>query len=521
MIVSRCVTLRKAEDWQPFRRCNFNIGLIYIQASISPDHLFLRFLHKYKFMAVLAEEKNTFYTYLSAFRNITGNAFVFTDEESLDKFARDETENLYFLPDIVIKPRTALEISAIMKICNEKRIPVTPRGAGTGLSGGALPHKGGVVISFERMNSILKIDERNLQVITEPGVITEVLQNAVKEKGLFYPPDPSSRGSCFIGGNIAENSGGPKAVKYGVVKDYVLNLEVVLPNGDIIWTGANVLKNSTGYNLTQLMVGSEGTLGLVTKIVLKLLPFPKYDLLMLVPFNDLQKAGAAVSAIFRAGFIPSALELVEINALKIVSKFVDSTVVPVSDGMEAHLIIELDGNHQEILLTEMEAIAGLLEEFDCGELFFADDAQQKAELWKMRRRTAEAVKLAGYTIEEDTVVPRAALPDLIKGVKALGAEHNFEVVCYGHAGDGNLHIRIKKEGCIHSLNNPEIIPALKALFQLVKALGGTISGEHGIGLVQKEYMDIVFDETGMQLMRGIKKLFDPNNILNSGKIFDC
>ena len=459
-------------------------------------------------------------TYIELFKKIVGDSYVFADAESLDNYAHDETENLRFLPDIVIKPRSAAEISAIMRLCNEHRIPVTPRGAGTGLSGGALPHLGGVLLSMERMNAILEIDERNLQVTTEPGVITEVLQNAVKEKGLFYPPDPSSRGSCFIGGNIAENSGGPKAVKYGVVKDYVLNLEIVLPTGEIIWTGANVLKNSTGYNLTQLIVGSEGTLGIVTKIVLKLLPQPKYDLLMLVPFNSLEKAGEAVSAIFRAGFTPSALELVEIEALKIVSRFVDSTVVPVTDEMEAHLIIEVDGNHLDTLMSEMEAIAELLTKYDCGDVFFADDAQQKAELWKLRRRVAEAVKINGYTIEEDTVVPRAELPALIRGVRALGKQYDFQVVCYGHAGDGNLHIRIKKEGSIYSLNNPDVIPALKALFELVKKLGGTISGEHGIGLIQKEYMDIVFADANIQLMRGIKRIFDPNDILNSGKIFD-
>ncbi|MBL7702771.1 MAG: FAD-binding protein [Ferruginibacter sp.] len=454
------------------------------------------------------------------FKNIVGETYVFADAESLNNYAHDETENLHFIPDIVIKPRTTKEISQIMALCNKHKIPVTPRGAGTGLSGGALPQLGGVLLSMERMNSIIEIDERNLQVTTEPGVITEVLQNAVKEKGLFYPPDPSSRGSCFIGGNIAENSGGPKAVKYGVVKDYVLNLEIVLPTGEIMWTGANVLKNSTGYNLTQLIVGSEGTLAIVTKIVLKLLPHPKYDLLMLVPFNNLANAGAAVSAIFRAGFTPSAMELVEINALKIVSKFVDSAVVPVTDEMEAHLIIEVDGNHMETLMAEMEAIAELLVQFECGDVFFADDAQQKAELWKLRRRVAEAVKIDGYTIEEDTVVPRAELPALITGVKTLGKQYGFDVVCYGHAGDGNLHIRIKKPGSIYSLNNPDVIPALQALFKLVKSLGGTISGEHGIGLIQKPYMDIVFDEAGLQLMRGIKKVFDPNNILNSGKIFD-
>ena len=458
--------------------------------------------------------------FIEQFRGIVGAAHVFADGESLNKYAHDETENLHFLPELVIKPRTAGEISAIMTLCNEHRIPVTPRGAGTGLSGGALPHLGGVLISTERMNSILEIDERNLQVITEPGVITEVLQNAVKEKGLFYPPDPSSRGSCFIGGNIAENSGGPKAVKYGVVKDYVLNLEIVLPTGEIIWTGANVLKNSTGYNLTQLVVGSEGTLGIVTRIVLKLLTYPKHELLMLVPFNSLEKAGEAVSAIFRAGYLPSALELVEIDALLIVSRYVNSTVVPVNADMAAHLIIETDGNHPETMMKEMEEMAALLTEYECGEIFFAEDARQKEELWKLRRRVAEAVKADGYTIEEDTVVPRAELPALIRGVKALGLEYDFKAVCYGHAGDGNLHIRIKKEGSIYSLDNPNVIPALKALFKLVKKLGGTISGEHGIGLVQKEYMDIVFDEAGLRLMRGIKKVFDPNNILNRGKIFD-
>ncbi len=459
--------------------------------------------------------------HIEAFKKIVGENYVFVDEESLETYAHDETENLHYPPEAVIKPRTVDEISAIMKICNKERIPVTPRGGGTGLSGGALAHLGGVVLSMERMNAIIEIDERNLQVTTEPGVITEVLQDAVKEKKLFYPPDPSSRGSCFIGGNIAENSGGPKAVKYGVVKDYVLNLEMVLPNGEIIWTGANVLKNSTGYNLTQLVVGSEGTLGIVTKIVLRLIPLPEFDILMLVPFRNLEQAGEAVSTIFRAGFVPSAMELIEINALNIVSKFVDSNAVPVTSDTAAHLIIEVDGNNMEVLMQEMEAIGTLLSQYDIGDIYFADDAQQKAELWKLRRRAAEAVKLIGYTIEEDTVVPRAELPALIRGVKELGKKHDFEVVCYGHAGDGNLHIRIKKEGIPNSYGNEEMNKVLRELFQLVNGLGGTISGEHGIGLIQKTYMDIVCKEANLQLMRGIKKAFDPNNILNAGKIFDA
>ncbi|MBK7346376.1 MAG: FAD-binding protein [Chitinophagaceae bacterium] len=466
-----------------------------------------------------ATSPTKYHLHIQAFQSIVGKNFVFTDELTLNNYAQDQTEDLLFPPDIVIKPKTTEEIAAIMKICNAHKIPVTPRGAGTGLSGGALPQFGGILLSTERLNTILHIDEQNLQVTTEPGVITEVLQDAVKEKGLFYPPDPSSRGSCFIGGNIAENSGGRKAVKYGVVKDYVLNLEVVLPTGEVIWTGANVLKNSTGYNLTQLIVGSEGTLGIVTKIVLKLLPYPKYELLMLVPFNNLENAGAAVSEIFRAGIVPSAMELVEIDALKIVSRYVNSSAITINDDVAAQLIIEVDGNHQESLMQEMEKISQVLEGFDCGEILFADDEQQKAELWKLRRRVAEAVKADGYTIEEDTVVPRAKLPALIKAVKELGKQYHFNAVCYGHAGDGNLHIRIKKAGCRYSLNNPEVIPALRALFETVKSLGGTISGEHGIGLVQKEYMDIMFNNTSIQLMKGIKKVFDPNNILNPGKIF--
>lgn len=453
-------------------------------------------------------------------KSIVGAEYVFTDAESFEQYGKDHTERLHFNPAVVVKPKTPEEISALMKLANAHLIPVTPRGAGTGLSGGALPHLGGLVIAMERFNSILEIDERNLQVTTEPGVITEILQNAVKEKGLFYPPDPASKGSCFIGGNISENSGGPKAVKYGVVKDYVLNLEVVLPNGEIIWTGSNILKNATGYNITQLIVGSEGTLGIVTKIVLRLIPHPKYDLLMLAPFNSLEKASEAVSAIFRAGITPSAMELMEIDAITLASKILDSTAIPITEGLSAHLIIEVDGNNLDVLMSEMEAISEVLSQFDAGELFFADDAQQKNELWKIRRKANEAAVMAGYTIEEDTVVPRAELPKLIKGAKDLGAKNGFKVVCYGHAGDGNLHIRINHPTIKNSHGNQEMTTILKELFVLVHSLGGTISGEHGIGLIQKPYMSVVFNHASLEIMRGIKKTFDPKNILNAGKIFD-
>ena len=457
---------------------------------------------------------------LEEIKSIVGATYFFTDEESFAKYGSDETEKLHYAPQVVVKPRTAEEISKLLILCNQHLIPVTPRGAGTGLTGGALPHLGGLLISMERFNSILEIDERNLQVTTEPGVITEVLQNTVKEKGLFYPPDPASKGSCFIGGNISENSGGPKAVKYGVVKDYVLNLEIVLPTGEIIWTGSNVLKNATGYNLTQLIVGSEGTLGIVTKIVLRLIPHPKFDLLMLAPFNSVEKASEAVSAIFRAGITPSAMELMEIESIKLASKLCESTAIPITEGLEAHLIIEVDGNDLDVLMKDMEAIAAVLANYEVGELYFADDAQQKNELWKIRRKASEASVAAGYTIEEDTVVPRAELPKLIKGVRALALENGFKVVSYGHAGDGNLHIRINHPKYKKSYENEEIQSILTKIFELIKSLGGTISGEHGIGIIQKSFMPIMFDNVTMELMKGIKRLFDPNNILNAGKIFD-
>jgi glycolate oxidase len=469
---------------------------------------------------ITLEQTNTVVAHLDAFRRIVGESYVLVDEEALDNYAHDETEDLHYLPEVVVKPGSAEEISAILKICNQYKIPVTPRGAGTGLSGGALPHLGGVLLSIERLNKIISIDERNLQVVTEAGVITEVLQDAVKARGLFYPPDPSSRGSCMIGGNISENSGGPKAVKYGVVKDYVLNLEVVLPTGEIIWTGANVLKNATGYNLTQLVVGSEGTLGIVTKAVLRLLPFPKHDLLMLVPFQSAENACAAVSAIFMAGYTPSAMEFMERDAIEWSMRYIDNCIVPMSDDVQAHLLIEVDGNDMDTLMKDMEGISEVAMQFGAGEILFADDAQQKAELWKLRRRVGEAVKSHSVYKEEDTVVPRAELPVLLKGVKDIGGRYGFKSVCYGHAGDGNLHVNIIKGDLTDEQWNGSLKEGIREIFELTKKLGGTISGEHGIGLVQKEYLPIVFDTVQMHLMKEIKRIFDPNNILNAGKIFD-
>lgn len=324
-------------------------------------------------------------------------------------------------------------------------------------------------------------------------------------------------GSCFIGGNIAENSGGARAVKYGVTKDYVLNLEVVLPTGEIIWTGANTLKNSTGYNLTQLMVGSEGTLGIVTKIVLKLLPINKHNLLMLVPFYQAEQACEAVSAIFRAGIVPSALEFMERDAIDWVLQFVEANV-QVKDGIQAHLLIEVDGNYPEVLMNEAEKIMNVLELFQIDDILFADTDDTKNALWKMRRSVAEAVKANSIYKEEDTVVPRYELPKLLKGVKAIGKKYGFESVCYGHAGDGNLHINIIKGEMTDENWRTEVPKGIRELFELTVSLKGTLSGEHGIGYVQKDYMDIAFSKTHLELMERIKFVFDPNGILNPGKI---
>jgi glycolate oxidase len=457
---------------------------------------------------------------ITQINQIVGEQYVLVDSESLTNYGHDETEEFVYKPEMVVKPRTAQEISEILIIANNGLIPVTPRGAGTGLSGGALPIYGGISLSMERFNQVLEIDERNLQATVEPGVINEVFQNEVKKVGLFYPPDPASKGSCFLGGNVAESSGGPKCVKYGTTKDYILNLEVVLPTGEIICTGANTLKNSTGYNLTQLMVGSEGTLGIVTKIIVRLLPNPKYDLLMLVPFRSLDEACAAVSEVFRAGFIPSAMELMERDALVWVSRFVESNVVKLEDDIQAHLLIEVDGNDMDVLMKEMEAIAELMMKYDVGDILFADSASQKAELWKLRRRINEAVKSNARSKEQDTVVPRAELPKLVRGIKQLGEKYNFKSVCYGHAGDGNLHVRIIKGDLTDEQWNGQFVKdAIAEIFVLCKSLGGTISGEHGIGLIQQEYMDIVFPQKALALQRGIKQVFDPNGILNPGKMF--
>lgn len=449
---------------------------------------------------------------------LVGQQNLFTDQESIFKYSKDETEDLSFFPDVVLKPKTTEEIAIILKYCNENHLAVTPRGGGTGLSGGALPIYGGVVLSLEKLNKIIEIDERNLQATVEPGVITEVFMNAVAEKGLLYPVDPSSKGSCFIGGNMAHGSGGPRVVKYGTIREYVLNFEVVLANGEIIWTGANTLKYASGYNLTQLMIGSEGTLGIITKIVLKLIPQPKHNVLMLGSFPTNEIACEAVSAIFRAGITPSALEFMERRGVEWVIEN-DGINFNLHPNAQAFLMIEVDGVNMDMLFSDCEIINTVLEQYQCLEVLFADSSTQKEELWRMRRTMAVSVKSNSIYKEEDTVVPRAELPKLINGIKEIGSRYGFDSICYGHAGDGNLHVNILKGNMSDEDWTHKLKDGIKEIFELTVKLGGTISGEHGIGLVQKEYMHIKYSELHLDLMRGIKKVFDPHGILNPGKIF--
>ena len=451
------------------------------------------------------------------FEQVIGSAYVYTDLEQLQLHGKDHTEDLLFIPEIVLKPANTEEVSKILAYCNQHTIPVTARGAGTGLSGGALPIKGGVTLSMERFNKINYIDEKNFQVSVQPGVINEVLQQAVKEKGLFYPPDPASKGSCFLGGNVSLSSGGPRALKYGTTRDYVLNLEVVLANGDVITTGANTLKYATGYNLTHLMIGSEGTLGIVTNMVLKLIPAPKNNLLLLASFTSPEQACKAVNAIFLAGCNPSACEFVEPEGFRLAADMLQISF-DIPAAVKAYLLIEVDGNEMDNLMKECEVISEALYDLEAIDILFAESADQKEYFWKLRRSIGEATKYNNTYKEEDTVVPRGTLPELFNGVKEIGLKYGFRTVCYGHAGDGNLHVNILKDQLSDEFWNTTLDNAIVEIFTLCKNLGGTISGEHGIGLVQQKFMNVVMPSTNLALMKSIKLAFDPNQILNPGKV---
>lgn len=456
--------------------------------------------------------------HIEALQCLLGANVLYIDSDTLVSYSHDETENLSFLPEIVAKPKNVNQVSLLLSYCNKNQIPITPRGAGTGLCGGALPVMGGILVSMEYFNKIIDIDTQNLQATVESGLITQVLMDEVEKHGLLYPIDPSSKGSCFIGGNVAHGSGGPRVIKYGTLRDYILNLEVVLADGSVIWTGANTLKYASGYNITQLFIGSEGTLGIITKVVVKLISKPEKSVLMLASFETNELACGAVSAIFRAGVTPSALEFMERVGVDWVMKY-DNLYLDVPTHAKAFLLIEIEGNHEAMIMQDCEKINHVLEKFEVLDILFADAHEQKESLWKVRRTMAVSVKSNSVYKEEDVVVPRANLPILIKGIKDIGEKYGFQSVVYGHSGDGNLHVNIIKGDMSEEKWNKELPNGIKEIFKLSIKLGGTISGEHGIGWVQKEYMELKYTPLHLELMRGIKRAFDPNSIINPNKIF--
>jgi glycolate oxidase len=448
---------------------------------------------------------------------ICGAAHVLAGRETLEAYGHDETEDLVFLPDVVVRPADSREIAEVLRLASARAVAVTPRAGGTGLSGGALPVFGGIVLSLERLNRILEIDTADLQAVAEAGVITQVFQEAVEEKGLYYPPDPASRGSCTLGGNLAECAGGPRAVKYGVTKDYVLGIEAVLPTGAIINTGGRVLKNVSGYNLTQLIIGSEGTLAVITKIIFRLIPLPSHRRVILVPFSSLEAAAESVSGIFQAGITPSALEFMERAAVRAAEER-QGKKFPGGEA-EAQLLVEVDGNSEDALDADIEAIAGVVAKHGAGDALLADDSQKVADVWALRRGIGEAVKSISAYREEDTVVPRSRLPLLVKGVKEICSRYGILSICYGHAGDGNVHVNLLKGKLADAKWDAGIEPAVEEIFRLTVSLEGTISGEHGIGYTQRGYLPIALSETEIGLMKAVKQAFDPTGILNPGKVF--
>jgi len=465
------------------------------------------------------DQKNTIQEIILEISAALPDMELISTSSEMEDYGSDYTEDLFFPPAIVCFPSSVEQIAILVKICNSKCFPIYTRGAGTGLSGACLPVRNGLVLSTKKLNRIMDIDTKNLTVTVESGVINAKIKEAVEAKGLYYPPDPASQGSCSIGGNLAHGAGGPRAVKYGITRDYVLNLEVVLPTGEIIWTGANTLKNSTGFSLTHLMVGSEGMLGIITKAVLKLIPKPTQELLLLAAFSDLEDCASAVNAVLLSKFKPCAIELMEKSGIEI-SMNATQTPFPIHENAEAYLLFAFDGFEGDDLFEQAEGIFEILDSFNTLEILPSPNSDVAAQWWKVRRSIGETVKQISPYKEEDTVVPRSEMPLLLRKVKEIGERYGFQSVCYGHAGDGNLHVNILRNDLTDEQWQIEIPKAITEIFEHCKKVGGTISGEHGVGLVQKDYLPLVFGESHFRLMHGIKNTFDPNNILNPGKWLD-
>jgi glycolate oxidase len=454
-------------------------------------------------------------SFVDAIVRVVGPDHVRRDAESRLAYGTDALKRGH-PADLVVMPGSADEIADIARLCHEMRVPLVPRGSGTGYTGGAVPLLGGLVLSLERLNRILEIDEENLLAVVEPGVITGDLQAAVEARGLFYPPDPQSLKESSLGGNIAECAGGPRAFKYGVTKRYVLGLEAVLPTGEIVRTGSKAVKNVVGYDLTQLLVGSEGTLAIVTKITLRLVPKPPAVATLRACFADVPSAARAVSALIRRRIVPVTLEIVDEDSLDAVASYVGARLAPAGTG--ALLLVEVDGIAEAVAAEIAEVEAGCR---DAGalELLVARTQEERDQLWRVRRELSYALRpIAPQKINNDVVVPRGRVPELFTLVERLRATYRLRIPCFGHAGDGNIHVNIM----IDPANADEVSRATDALGELfagVVALEGSISGEHGIGFSKAPYLGLELSEDVIDLMKRVKQAFDPHGILNPGKIF--
>jgi glycolate oxidase len=448
---------------------------------------------------------------------IVGPDYVISAGPDLDRYGHDESEDLFVAAEVAVRPGSTQEVSAIMELATREFHCVTPRAAGTGLSGGAIPVYGGIVLSIDRMARIVEIDEANLMAVVQPGVITERLQTEVESRGLYYPPDPASRGSCTIGGNVAENAGGPHCVKYGLTRDYVLALQAVLPDGRVMRTGGKLRKDVAGYDLTHLLVGSEGTLAIVTEVTVRLIPLPRFRRLVFAPFGDLDSAARAIAALYAARLTPSAVELMERSALSAALTHLGRTI-PHGDA-EAALLIEVDGQDEAAVDADLVRVGEVLESAGALDVVLADTPAKASDLWRIRRCIGEAVKKIASYVECDTSVPPTKVPELLRGVRAVASRFGIRQISYGHAGDGNIHVNVLSDDPNPARRDAVLRPAIEAIFAVATSLGGTITGEHGVGCVQSRHLPMCRDAAAMATMHAIKDALDPQGILNPGKVF--
>ena len=450
---------------------------------------------------------------LSELDRSLGSGRVMTDPDVLASYAVDESEVRPHPPQAVVRVQSAQDVMNAMRICAQHEVPVTPRAAGTGRTGGAVPLAGGLVLAFENMNRIKGIEARDMIAVVEPGVVLGELHRAVEELGLFYPPDPNSLASCTLGGNVAENAGGPRALRYGCTRDYVLGMDVVLPNGTPLSVGKKTVKGVTGYDLTSLLVGSEGTLAITTEITLKLLPKPQALATMLVPLPSLESAARAVAAVCAQGILPRCLELLDEATLSIVRPL---SQLPIPEGARALLLVELDGE-EAALDVQLERAGNVFDSAGALDVLMARHGSERERLWEARRELSRALRTkAKFKLSEDVVVPRSQIPALIDHCQRLSEQFHVFMPCYGHAGDGNIHVNFLWND---PSEEPRVHGAIEALFKQVIALGGTLTGEHGIGVLKAPYLPLEQSPALIALQEQVKAVFDPKQLPNPGKIF--